>query len=157
MIWRRRQLILWWLVSAAAVAALTAWLALLWHVRMRHEIPAGSAAAYSSLSLTHEWLHANLTLSPEQHEKLERIAAETEKEQAECRERIRQAEREIAVVLRAGDEHSPSLPGAMQQLSTAQTALHQAAVRHYFAVCRVLDDSQRRSFAQWNTERLTTP
>jgi Spy/CpxP family protein refolding chaperone len=153
MIWRRRQLIFWWLVSAAAVAGLTAWLALRWHVRTQHE----SVVLGTSLKSIHEWLHGHLELTAEQHEKLKNLAAASEKEQAAGRARILAAERELAAVLRAGNENATALPTTLQKLASERAALQDAVVRHYFAVCRVLDDSQRKGFVEWSSAQPGSP
>lgn len=157
MIWQRRQLIVWWLVSAAAVAGITAWLVLNWHVRTQH----GNITHGASLKHAHEWLDENLSLTKEQHEKLETLATAAERELAAQRILVLAAEKEVMETLGSGDEGSTgveaALEAALQKVSDKRDALQRTVIKHFRAVCNVLDAAQRKAFLDWNSSQFDSP
>ena len=153
MIWARRKLIFWWLVTAALAAGGTAWLVMRWHVHTRHE----NAAYGLSMQGMHAWLDSTLELTSGQHGKLDRLEQTAGEEQGVARTAILQAERELAESLRAGDENAAAVKEALQRLSTARARLQELVVRHYCEIFQVLDEAQRKAFADWNASRNPQP
>lgn len=144
----------WLSLSVAAsmlLAAISAWLVTDWTLH-RHGL---SHADHEHLEPDfHAWMHENLDLTPEQHEKLEPVEAEFEQQRQRLRLEIRTAGRELAELIRTSEAEDPRLMAALQKLGRSQSELQKATLNHFFAMKRYLRPAQAAKLLDWTHDSL---
>ncbi len=144
----------WMLISmlcSAVLAGATAWFVTDWALH-RH----GESHAHDSAEPDlHAWMHEHLDLTPEQHEKLEPIEAEFERQRVQLQSEITAADQALAQALSEADKNDEALNVALGQLNKVQGALQRATLRHFFAMKRHLRPAQAKKLLEWTHDSLT--
>ncbi len=148
----RRRLALLWLLSSAALAALTAWAALHWHVTHAHQ-PA-SPGLTDSEERFHAWVHQNLKLTPPQHAALDSTEQSFAATRRALREALRAANDELRAAVLRDRADSPAVQAAVEKVAAAQAALQKATLAHLFDMAAKLDAPQRDQLIQWTHDSL---
>lgn len=152
----RRRLALIWLLSSGALAALTAWAVMHWHVVHEHH---GSAAltAADSEERFHAWVHEHLEITPEQDAALHAAEDAFAASRRTLRESLRAAHESLRAAILRDQADSPAVQQAVASLASAQAALQQATLTHLFAMAGKLDPRQRDKLLQWLHDSLQPP
>lgn len=144
----------WLLVSLACSAALaggTAWFVTDWTLHRHGESHAHDRAEPDF----HAWMHAHLDITPEQHEKLEPIEAEFEKQRVRLQNDIRAAGRAVAEAIGEINVDEAKLEAALERLNKTQGDLQRMTLDHFFAMKRYLRPAQAQKLVQWTHDSLT--
>lgn len=143
-----------WMIIAVLVsglvAAAAAWLVTDW-VLHRH---ADSHAHDHAQGDLHAWMHENLDLTPEQHDKLEPVEAAFEQKRAQLKEAIRLAGADLAAAIGAPEPDRAALDAALERLNKSQAELQRATIDHFFAMKRYLRPAQARKMVEWTHDSL---
>lgn len=102
----------------------------------------------------HAWMHEHLDITPEQHEKLEPIEAEFEKQRVRLRGEIRAAGLDVATAIADGNESDARLKPALERLNHAQGELQRMTLDHFFAMKRYLRPAQAKKLLEWTHDSL---
>jgi len=143
-----------WALATIACAALTAFLVSFLTVKPRPIVAAPAQAATPSEASFHAWLHENLHISPEQHDRLAPFEEKYEADRLRLREEIRAAGQQLAAAIRENNRDSPNLAAALRQLNTAQGELQQATLDHFFVMKDHLQPEQAEKLLQWTHENI---
>ena len=90
----------------------------------------------------HDWVHTNLELSDEQHDRLEPAEQRFEEKETALRARIAKASRSLALAIESEDRESPKIDSALKELNEAQAELQRATLDHFFDMKEVLEPEQ---------------
>lgn len=142
-----------WALATIASAALTAFLVSWLAVKPRPIVAAPPQPASSEASF-HAWLHENLHISPEQHEKLAPFEEKYEADRLRLREEIRVAGQQLAAAIRENKRDSPNLATALRRLNTAQGELQQATLDHFFVMKDHLQPEQAEKLLLWTHDNI---
>lgn len=148
----RRRLALLWLLSSAALAALTAWAVLSWHVA--HEHPAGGQAITDSEARFHQWVHEHLKTTPEQDAALHSAEEAFAARRQELREALHAANGALRAAILRDRSHSPAVQAAVETVAKCQGALQQATLAHLMGMADKLDATQRDQLIHWLHDSL---
>jgi Spy/CpxP family protein refolding chaperone len=148
----RRRLALLWLLSSAALAALTAWGVLRWHVT--HEHRAQAADLTDSEERFHAWIHEHLKLTPQQESVLHAAENAFASRRRALRETMQAANAELRAAVLRDRADSPAVRSAVEKLAAAQAALQKATLAHLFDMAGKLDAPQRNQLIQWTHDSL---
>ncbi len=124
--------------AVVAVAALSSFCTWRW-VASGHS--AGSADA-------HEWLHKELRVTPLQHKALEPIEARHAERERALREKMRQANRELAAAIAKSKGYSPDVATAVEKVHQHMGELQKASLEHLFEMRSVLTPEQSERLFQ---------
>ena len=91
---------------------------------------------------SHEWLHKELRVTPEQHKALEPIEARYAERERVLRERMRQANRELAAAIGKSKGSSPEVAAAVEKVHQHMGELQKASLEHLFEMRTVLTTEQ---------------
>jgi Spy/CpxP family protein refolding chaperone len=153
----RTRLAVWWLLSSAVVAGISAWGILHWHVTHDH---AGSQEAnrkpdsLDSEERFHAWVHENLNLTTSQHAALDAKEQAFSERRKELRDAMRTANAALREAIARDKTDSPSVQRAEDQLATAQAALQRATLTHLFEMAAHLNEPERLKLIQWTHDSL---
>jgi Spy/CpxP family protein refolding chaperone len=100
-------------------------------------------------------MHEHLDITPEQHEKLEPIEAEFEKQRVRLRAEISAADLALAQTLSEADTNDAALKAALERLNKAQGELQRMTLEHFFAMKRYLRPAQAKRLLEWTHDSLT--
>lgn len=148
--------ILLWLLATVAAAALTAYAVT---TRVPRSGPAsgtaeaegrGAGGADNSL---HDWMHAHLALTPEQHALMDPLETAFERERLALRQHIRQLGNELAVGIRDGEEAGRILE-KQSRLNAAQGGLQELTLRHFLEMKQHLSPDQAKKLADWTHDSI---
>lgn len=103
----------------------------------------------------HAWMHEHLDITPEQHEKLEPIEAEFEKQRVRLKAEISAADLALAQALSEADTNDAALKAALERLNKAQGELQRMTLEHFFAMKRYLRPAQAKRLLEWTHDSLT--
>jgi len=131
-----------WSVVTVLVAVTAAWRV----VRQTTEAP--SEAGF------HDWLHANLAMSPAQHLALKPYEASYEIERERLRGEIKEAAALLASAIGADGAQAETAESALQRLQSAQGELQRATLRHFFLMKDHLDPAQAQKLVRWTHDNL---
>lgn len=130
--------ILAYFAAVAAVAALAAFLTFRW---VASRPPAHVADA-------HEWLHKELHVTAAQHKALEPIEARYAERERALREKMRQANRELAAAIAKSRAYSPEVAAAVEKVHQHMGELQKASLEHLFEMRTVLTPEQSERLFQ---------
>ncbi len=143
----------WLLISmffSATLAGGTAWFVTDW-VLHRH----GESHAHDHTeSDFHEWMHAHLDITPEQHEKLTPFEEEFEQQRVRLRGEIRAAGLEVAATIGETPLDEARMKTALERLNHAQGELQRCTLDHFFAMKRYLRPAQAKKLLEWTHDSL---
>jgi Spy/CpxP family protein refolding chaperone len=105
----------------------------------------------------HDWVHAHLDLSAEQHRRLLPAEQRFDGQQSVIRAQIAAASRALAVAIQSGGKDSPQITAALDDLHNAQAELQRATLNHFFDMKEQLDPEQVEKLRRWTHERLLHP
>ncbi|RFC42250.1 MAG: Heavy-metal resistance [Verrucomicrobia bacterium] len=131
-----------WSVITILVAVTAAWRV------VRHPLAQPSESSF------HDWLHANLAMSPSQHLALKPFEANYEKERARLRHEIQEAAALLATAIGTEGAKADSVEDALRRLQTAQGELQRATLRHFFLMKDHLDPAQAQKLVRWTHDNL---
>ncbi|ACB77673.1 Spy/CpxP family protein refolding chaperone [Opitutus terrae] len=119
-------------VAVIAVAALSSFCTLRW-----------VAAQPSPLSTdAHEWLHAELNLTPEQRKAIEPIETRFAAREKQMKAQMRDANHALAVAIGRGKAYSPEVSAAVEKIHHIMGELQKASIEHVFEMREVLTPEQ---------------
>ncbi|MBL9188386.1 MAG: periplasmic heavy metal sensor [Opitutaceae bacterium] len=118
-------------VAVVAVAALSSLCTLQWVESRR-----------SQKMDPHEWLHKELRITPAQHQALEPIEEKFASQNRSLRERMREANHQLALAIRKGQPDSPEIAAAIGKIHLHMGELQNASIAHIFEMRRVLTPEQ---------------
>ncbi|HEY0943906.1 MAG TPA: periplasmic heavy metal sensor [Opitutaceae bacterium] len=119
-------------VAVIAVAALSSFCTLRW-----------VAAQPSPLSTdAHEWLHAELDLTPEQRKAIEPIELRFAAKERLMNQQMREANHELALAIGRGKAYSPEVASAVEKIHHIMGELQKASIEHVFEMRQVLTPKQ---------------
>jgi len=124
--------ILGFFVAVVAVAVLSSFCTLRW--------AAARPTAFSADA--HEWLHAELDLTPEQRRALEPIEAAFAERERQLTAQMRAANHELATAIGKGQPGSPEIAAAVGKIHLRMGELQKASIEHVFAMRAVLTPEQ---------------
>lgn len=144
----------WLLISvffSATLAGGTAWLVTDWTLHRHGE---GHAHEHVQTDL-HAWMHEHLDITPEQHEKLEPLEADFEKQRIKLKDEVRLADVALAQTIREPHVTEAAMNTALERLNKAQGALQKATLDHFFVMKRYLRPAQAAKLLEWTHDSLT--
>ncbi len=124
--------------AVVAVAALAAFLTFRW-VANRPSV--GSADP-------HKWLHKELHITDAQHKALEPIETRYAERERVLREKMRQANRELAAAIAKSKAYSPEVAAAVEKVHQHMGELQKASLEHLFEMRTVLTPEQSERLFQ---------
>ncbi|MDB6070503.1 MAG: protein of unknown function, Spy-related [Verrucomicrobiales bacterium] len=142
-----------WLLATVAAAALTAYA-----VTSRVPRPDKSAAGEvdgknTAENSLHDWMHAHLALTAEQHALMDPLETTFERERVALRQHIRQLGNELAVGIRDGEDATRILE-KQSRLNTAQGELQELTLRHFLEMKKHLSPDQAKKLADWTHDSI---
>jgi Spy/CpxP family protein refolding chaperone len=144
-----------WLVLSVffsvTLGGVTAWKVTDWTLHRHGESHAHDHAPTD----LHAWMHEHLDITPEQHEKLEPLEADFEKQRVKLKEEIRQADVALAQAIREPNVTEAAMNAALERLNKAQGALQRATLEHFFVMKRYLRPAQASKLLEWTHDSLT--
>lgn len=96
----------------------------------------------------HDWLHAELKITPAQHAALEPIETKFAEQNRALRERMRAANHALAVAIRKGQPDSPEIAAAIGQIHLNMGELQKASIDHIFDMRKHLTPEQGEKLLQ---------
>lgn len=143
-----------WMIAAmlfsVALAGATAWLVTDWTLH-RH----GEGHAHDHVETDfHSWMHEHLDITPEQHEKLEPVEAEFEKQRTRLKADIRAAGLEVAAAISETEVNDARLKASLERLNHAQGELQRMTLDHFFAMKRYLRPAQAKKLVEWTHDSI---
>ncbi len=108
-------------IAVVAVAMLSSFLTIRW-VEARH----------AAIRDSHEWLHSELKISPEQHRALESIETKFAEKNRKVREEMRTANHELALAIAKGQPDAPEISAAIGKIHLRMGELQNASIDHLF-------------------------
>lgn len=132
------------LATVAVVAVLACWLT--GHY-LRGRAPSGHVEA-------HQWIHAQLGLTPEQETQLGPIEKRFDEQKRHYGELLRIANQELAQAIRDDRAHSPRVTAAVAKIHQAQGELQNATLQHIFEMKPVLRAEQYEKLIQLTADAL---
>lgn len=116
-----------------------------------HDHGIGANATENDL---HAWMHAQLKISQEQHEKLtpfETAFAETS-DQLDLE--ISAAEQQLAMAVQSSSRDQTQIDQALQRLNHAHAQLRRLTLEHFFVMEQHLDPEQAKRLRRWTHDSL---
>ena len=154
----RTRITAFWLLSSCVVAAISAWGVMRWHVARAHAASAaGSGLQPDSEARFHEWVHANITLTTDQHAALDQAEATFDLRRQELRQAMKAANNALREAITRDQRDSPSVHQALDALATAQAALQRETLAHLFQMASQLDPAEREKLLKWTHDSLLPP
>ncbi|MDO8540171.1 MAG: periplasmic heavy metal sensor [Opitutaceae bacterium] len=126
------KIILGFFAAVVAIAALSSFCTWRW-IAGSHPVVAVDS---------HDWLHKELRVTSEQHKALEPIEARYAERERLLRERMRQANRELAAAIGKSKGSSPEVAAAVEKVHQHMGALQKASLEHLFEMRTVLTPEQ---------------
>ena len=96
----------------------------------------------------HDWLHAELKITPAQHSALEPTETKFAEQNRLLRERMRAANHALAVAIRQGRPDSPEIAAAIGQIHLNMGELQKASIDHIFEMRKHLTPAQGEKLLQ---------
>ncbi|WP_183934423.1 periplasmic heavy metal sensor [Sphingomicrobium lutaoense] len=105
----------------------------------------------------HDFLHDELTLTPEQDAALDRVEEDFAAERQRLEEELRRANARLARAMEEEHRYGPKVSAAIDDVHGAMGELQKATMRHIFAMRELLDEEQGRAFDRQISRSLTGP
>ncbi len=96
----------------------------------------------------HDWLHKELHVTPAQHKALEPIEARYAERERALREKMRQANQELATAITKSKGFSPEVAAAVEKVHQHMGELQKASLEHLFEMRTVLTPEQSERLFQ---------
>lgn len=96
----------------------------------------------------HDWLHKELHVTPAQHKALEPIEARYAERERALREKMRQANLELAAAIAKSKGYSPEVAAAVEKVHQHMGELQKASLEHLFEMRTVLTPEQSERLLQ---------
>lgn len=96
----------------------------------------------------HDWLHKELRVTPAQHKALEPIEAHYAERERAFREKMRQANQELAAAIAKSKGYSPEVAAAVEKVHQHMGELQKASLEHLFEMRTVLTPEQSEQLFQ---------
>jgi len=138
------------MVCSAILAGATAWVVTDWTLHRHGEEHARDHAEPDF----HAWMHAHLDITPEQHDKLEPIEADFERQRARLQGEIRAAGLDVAAAIGGANVDDAQLQAALGRLNKTQGDLQRLTLEHFFAMKRHLRPAQAKRLLEWTHDSL---
>lgn len=123
------KIVLGFFAAVIAVAALSSFCTMRW-----------AAGRHSAAS--HQWLHKELRITPDQQKALGPIETRHMDRENVLRERMRQANRELAAAMAKSKGFSPEVAAAVEKVHQHMGELQKASLEHLFEMRTVLTPAQ---------------
>ena len=133
------------IILAAAAGAVGVWLG--------GQLLAQGPASGKSL---HAMVHADLSLSSDQENKIHNIERSFADSRQALEGEMRKANAELAAAIRASETAGPDVEAAVHHFHDAMGALQTETIEHVFAMRRVLTPEQRKRFDDKIAQALTS-
>jgi Spy/CpxP family protein refolding chaperone len=130
-------------VAVVVIAAAASYCTLQW----AHHRPAATVES-------HEWLHKELGITPEQAKALEPIEAKFAERERALRERMRAANRELAAAIGKSKNASPEVSAAVEKVHHEMGELQKASIEHLYEMRAVLTPEQSDRLLQFAQKAL---
>ena len=131
-------------VAVSAIAALSAFCTLRW------------SAAHPPVVSTdsHQWLHDQLHLTPEQHAALDPVEARYAEKQHRLMAQLQAANRELARAIGEGKAYSPAVSVAVEKIHQQMGEMQKLSIEHVFEMRQVLTPEQSDKLVQLAQQAL---
>ena len=96
----------------------------------------------------HDWLHKELRVTDAQHKALEPIEARYAERERALREKMRQANLELAAAIAKSKTYSPEVAAAVEKVHQHMGELQKASLEHLFEMRTVLTPEQSERLFQ---------
>lgn len=123
------------IITVSVVAAVASYLTISLNQNCKMCIAAASAP-------THDWLHSQLNLTPEQITSLETLEEQHALQRKSLEERLLLANRELAEVILAEKQNSPRVHAAIEKIHHDMGELQKATIAHVFEMQKFLSPEQ---------------
>lgn len=142
-----------WIVAAVALSALTSYFVARYAATTSS--PARTVEGSTQTTDFHQWLHAELRISPEQEKALAPIESNFELRRMVLLERIRVAGQTLASTLEGNPDDAASIEESLREINGAQGELQQVMIAHFLDMKKHLSPSQATLLLQWTRESIT--
>jgi Spy/CpxP family protein refolding chaperone len=103
----------------------------------------------------HEWLHAQLDLTDEQLEALEKIETTFAVKETPLRAAFTEANRDLAIVIREEGAYTPKVSAAVENVHRQMGELQKISIAHLFEMTTVLEPEQKNKLMHYAEMALT--
>jgi Spy/CpxP family protein refolding chaperone len=103
----------------------------------------------------HDWLHAQLDLTDEQLEALEKIEATFAVKETPLREAFTAANRDLAIVIREEGAYTSRVSKAVENVHQQMGELQKISIAHLFEMTTVLEPEQKNKLMTYAEMALT--
>ncbi len=117
----------------------------------------GSTHAHGGAGMVadyHEWMHAQLGISPEQDTALAPIEKDFEEKRALWKERIRKANAELGDAMQEDKAKTPRVEAILDRIHEGQKAIQEATILHFFEMKEHLTEEQFENLLGLMTDAL---
>lgn len=142
-----------WIAAALVLSALTSFFVAQFATRGAGHVHSGARG--DSGRDFHEWLHAELKITPEQEESLAPIESNFETQRVLLLDRIHVAGQNLASTLEENPEDTASINISLEEINSAQGELQRVTIAHFLEMKRHLSPSQAALLLQWTRESIT--
>jgi nickel and cobalt resistance protein CnrR len=143
----------WWTLSVIAVSAVTSFL--IANLAREPEPHTHTHSPDAATGSFHEWLHAELKITPDQEKNLAAIETAFARQRTIQLERIRKAGQTLASALEKAQEDREEINLALQQIHSAQGELQKDTINHFLEMKEHLSPSQADLLLKWTRESIT--
>jgi nickel and cobalt resistance protein CnrR len=104
---------------------------------------------------SHEWIHKQLNLTPEQKKALEPFEAQFQQRKRELWSQIESANSQLAQAIKEDQGYSPRVSAAIDKIHHAQGELQEVSLQHVFAMRAMLTPEQYKKLLNLTAEALS--
>ena len=147
----RLRLVLLIVCSSAISAGLASWAAIKMHDKreVSHEHSEDSGGDF------HQWIHAQLDLTPEQEEALAGVESEFQINSERLEKSLSAAGHGLAHAIKDHGRGSPELSAALSRINRLQLELQELTIDHFFDMEKNLDPDQARKLFEWTHDSIS--
>jgi len=102
----------------------------------------------------HAWMHQQLKISKEQHDKLSPFETAFDESSLQLNLDISAAEQELAALVKTSTRNSANIDQALERLNQAHAQLRRLTLDHFFVMEQHLDPEQAERLRQWTHDSL---
>jgi nickel and cobalt resistance protein CnrR len=103
---------------------------------------------------SHEWIHEQLSLTPDEQKALEPIETKFGQRKRSLMAEIRSANKELAEAIKQDQADSPRVSAAVERIQHAQGELQEATLEHVFEMKGVLTPEQYQKLLNLTADEL---
>lgn len=145
---------LFWTAIAVALSSATAWVVARSAMSDHHHSHAAASSADGGETF-HDWLHAQLEITPEQETRLAPIEIAYADQRKELLQRIQLAGQDLSTALARTPVGSDALNEALAAIHDAQGELQRVTIEHFLKMKEHLSPEQSQQLLQWTRESIT--